>query len=107
MNKILGMKRSYAIFASAFLGCFGLMLVIPRPEPIVLLCCVIVFIVWAIVIQWWIVAGLLVGILLPGSNVSELFISMTFGVFGGLMVETAIWARRKPTSFWRNFFFPQ
>ena len=106
MNKVLGMTRASAIFAVAFFGSFGMMLVIPRPEPIVVLSWMILMVVWAILIRWWIVAGLLTGILFSGSSFADTLVSITFGVFCGFVIETAIWTRRKPSGFWRNVFFP-
>jgi hypothetical protein len=97
MNKV-GFTGASAIFAVALFGSWGMMLLINPSEPLVLLYWLIVMIVWAIVIQWWIVAGLLVGMLLSAEP---------FGLCCGLLMETAIWARRKPRGFWRNVFFPQ
>lgn len=107
MNKVLGITRANAIFAAASLGSFGLMLVIPRPEPIVLLCLMVLMIVWAIVIQWWIAAGFLIAVLVPTLSFADSVITMTLGLFCGFLIETAIWARRKPARFWSDVFFPQ
>jgi hypothetical protein len=107
MNKVLGITPANAIFAVAFLGSFGSMLLIPRPEPIVLLCLMVLMIVWAIVIQWWIAAGLLIAVLVPTLGFPDRVFCMALGLFCGLLIETAIWARRKPARFWRDFFFPQ
>lgn len=107
MSKVLRITRASAIFAVAFFGSFGMMFLIPRPEPIVLICWLILMIVWAIAIRWWIVAGLLTGILFSGSSFPDTLVSIAFGVLCGLAIETAIWTSRKPSGFWRNFFLPE
>jgi hypothetical protein len=104
MNKILGITRANASFAVAYFASFAFLLWIRPTEPIVLLCWIFLMIVWAMVVQWWIVAGLLIGSILPGPG--EILL-MLFGVFCGFLIETAIWGHRKRAGFWRDFFFPQ
>jgi hypothetical protein len=96
-HKAIGITPARVAFVAAFFGSWRLAW-ISDPHPVPELLGIVAFTVWAIVLRWWTVGGLLVGCLLRAMlpeagvrGIQDLFLPIV-GACGGLILDVAIWS---------------